>query len=136
MDEVASNETVNVLDPLDHLPEPQRTSAKKLRYFVRALETVRPPSKHGDLFVGRVDRRGLARVQMFVREGIYEAKTIVVEFPVLQTDYRTMASRLADEYAELHKALFLMTFAPDLYNGDVSPVEVSEARTVKSMEFM
>ena len=134
-DPIAHNEAVNA-DELELLPASQRESAVKLRHILRALRTIRPPSKNGDIFVGEVDARGIARVQMFAREGLYEAQTVVIEIPILQFDYRKVVERLANEWAELHKALFLKTFAPDLYNGDVSPVVLTEQRTVKSMDLM
>jgi hypothetical protein len=135
MSEVSPNETVGT-DPLELLPAKQRESAVKLRHFLRGLRKTRPPSKNGDIFVGEIKPNGHAIVQMFAREGLYEAQTIEIDVPVLHWDYHLFVSRLADEWAEMHKALFLKTFAPDLYNGDMSPVVLTEQRTVKSMDLM
>lgn len=129
-----TDHSINVMDPLDLLPQPQQEAARKLRHFIRALEKIRPPSKNSDLFVGEIDQRGIARVQMFARDGLRSVETIVIEVPMLHTDYRQFAMRLANEYAELHKALFLKTFAPDLYNDGMSPVVLKESKTVKSMD--
>jgi hypothetical protein len=38
---------VDVTDPIDSLPEPQRTNAKRIRALVTSLRKVRPPSKYG-----------------------------------------------------------------------------------------
>lgn len=134
-DPVAEN-AINVMDPLDALDEPQRTSAKKARSFIRSLQKIRPPSKNSDIFVGRTSSNGVSLVQMFAREGLFDVNTIKIEVPANGWDYRKLVARLAEEYAELHKALFLKTFAPDLYNGDMSPVELTESKTVKSMDLM
>lgn len=123
-------------DLIEALPEPKRSSIIKLKHFLAALRKIRPPSKNGDIFVGEADANGIARLQMFVREGVYEAQTIVIECPILHWDYRRFVARLADEWAAMHHGLFLKTFAPDLYNGEVSPVQITEASTVKSMDLM
>jgi hypothetical protein len=127
---------VDVTDPIDSLPEPQRTNAKRIRALVTSLRKVRPPSKGGDLFVGHVNPKGEARIQMFCREGLYEAKTVEITVSPKGMNYKDVAESLAENWASLHYALFLKTFAPDLYADDGSPVEVTEMKTVRSLRMM
>jgi hypothetical protein len=127
---------VDVTDPIDSLPEPQRTNAKRIRALVTSLRKVRPPSKGGDLFVGHVNPKGEARIQMFCREGLYEAKTVEIMVSERSMTYDDVAERLAREWAAMQYGMFLKTFAPDLYADDGSPVEVTEMKTVRSLRMM
>lgn len=127
---------VDVTDPLDTLPEPQKTNAKRVRALVGALRRIRPPHRGGDVFVGHVNPKGEARITMMCREGLYEARTIEIVVSERAMTYHEVAKRLAMEWGVLHEALFLKTFAPDLYADDGSPVKVVEMKTVSSMRMM
>lgn len=124
------------IDPVEAVPEPQRTYIRKIQNFISALRKIRPPSRHSDIFVGKVDKNGVARFQCFARDGLYEVQTIEFEFPIMQWDYARFVTRFAKEYGAMFEALCLKTYAPDLYNGDTSPVSLVEQKTVGSMDFM
>ena len=115
--------------------ETQAAAIRKLQELLRRLRAVKPPHAGGMVFLKKeVDERGICRLELLIREGLRVAQTATIEIAILQDDYRTVALRLKDEYLALCESLFLKTYAPDLYNPDISPVTLTEGTSMKQMD--
>lgn len=115
--------------------ETQAAAIRKLQELLKRLRAVKAPHAGGMVFLKKeVDERGICRLEIAIHEGLRVARTATIEIAVLQDDYRTTVLRLKDEYLALCDALFLKTYAPDLYNPDVSPVTLAEATSMNAMD--
>ena len=113
----------------------QREGYQKLKLFLRAMKLYQPPHRGASFAIGNVDEKGVAQVQLVVRDGLREAQTVVFECRIFHDSYPKFAELMAREYAALHYRLFLKTYAPDLYTGpEVNTV--TEFPTIDAAKFM
>lgn len=116
--------------------ELRERAREKFRNLLATLRKASPPHRGLETVVGGVSPNGNAMVQLIVRQGLSEARTIEMWFNVFTERYEDVVDRLRKEYEALHGTLFLMTYAPDLYNDDVAPHDFRRHKSTDELTMM
>ena len=113
----------------------QQEGIIKLRDLLLRLRKLKPPHSGGMIFQEKaVDRNGNVSLRIAINEGLVKVETVAIQFNILADDYKTIVKRLLAEYVALVEALWLNTYAPDLYIDDGSPVRLTRLKTAGDMD--